>query len=85
MPSGSPKNSVSLAVFEKVGQPPPKKFTDIPWFAGMRILDATVLCQAMNVHSFEFQVEYNSSYGAFVNQTPAIFIGWSRWTGLMPL
>jgi hypothetical protein len=61
-------NTVSIAVYADASQPPTKTFLDIPWFPGMTILEAMVLAQAMYVGSFEFQVEYNSRYGAFVNQ-----------------
>jgi hypothetical protein len=61
-------NTVSIAVYQDASLPATKTFTNIPWFPGMTILQAMVLAQAMYVGSFEFQVEYNSMYGAFVNQ-----------------
>jgi hypothetical protein len=65
-------NTVSIAVFEDAAQPPTKTFTGIPWFPGMTILQAMILAQAMNVGGFEFQVEYNSIYGAFVNKIDSV-------------
>lgn len=61
-------NTVSIAIYEDIHQPPSKTFTGVPWFPGMTILEAMVIGQAMNSASFEFQVEYNSAYGAFVNK-----------------
>ena len=61
-------NTVSIAVYQDASQPATKTFRDIPWFPGMTILQAMIIAQAMNVGSFEFQVEFNSIYGAFVNK-----------------
>jgi hypothetical protein len=61
-------NTVSIVVFEDASQPPTKSLPNIPWFPSMTILEAMVLGQAMYVGSLEFQVQYNSRYGAFVNQ-----------------
>ena len=61
-------NTVSIAIYENLQKPPSKTFAGIPWFPGMTVLEAMVIGQAMNPGNFEFQVEYNSAYGAFVNK-----------------
>jgi hypothetical protein len=49
-----------------------KVFPSMPWYPGMRVIDAMILCQALNAGQFEFQIEYNSVYGAFVNKVDSV-------------
>ena len=64
--------TVSIAMYEDSAQPRAKTFQGIPWFPGMTTLHAMIIAQAMNVGSFEFQVEFNSLYSAFVNKINTI-------------
>jgi Domain of unknown function (DUF4430) len=60
------RNTVSLKIADPNGGPP-SLFENIPWFAGMTILEAMLITQGMYEPGFRFQVEYNSFFGAFVN------------------
>jgi hypothetical protein len=64
--------TVSLAIFPQTGQPPSREFNAIPWFPGMRVLDALILADAMLADDFVFRAIYGSQYGVFIDQIDGV-------------
>jgi hypothetical protein len=64
--------TVSLAIFPQTGQPPSREFNAIPWFPGMRVLDALVLADAMLADDFVFRAIYGSAFGVFIDRIDGI-------------
>ena len=62
--AANPRSTVSLTILSP-GKPT-VQVQGIPWFPGMRVLDAMVIGQAMD-QRFSFQVLYHFEHGAFVN------------------
>lgn len=64
--------TVSLAIYPRTGQPPSREFNAIPWFPGMRVLDALVLADAMLADDFVFRTIYGSAFGVFIDQIDGV-------------
>jgi hypothetical protein len=61
-------NSVTIKIYKNPSKPDPSdQLPDVPWFAGMTVLQAMVIGEAMYEKSFSFRVVYRSIFGAFID------------------
>ena len=64
---------------------PTLSLPDVPWFAGITVLQAMVIGEAMNAANFTFRAEYRSIYGAQIDQIDGVTDGtppshfWMLW------
>lgn len=42
-------------------------YSKIPWFPGMRVLDAMILADSMSDENFTFRANYNSDFGVLID------------------
>lgn len=46
---------------------PTQVLPDVPWYAGITVLQAMIIGEALNPTNFSFRVEYRSIYGAQID------------------
>jgi Domain of unknown function (DUF4430) len=54
---------------------PTLSLPDVPWYAGVTVLQAMIIGEAMHVQNFSFRVEYRSIYGAQIDSIDGISDG----------
>jgi uncharacterized protein DUF4430 len=67
-------NVVQISIYADPALPP-LTLPDVPWFAGITVLEAMVIGEAMHASNFVFRVEYRSIYGAQVDSIDGISDG----------
>lgn len=73
-PKQRKRNTISITIESEIAGKPKLRhqIKGIPWYAGMTVLHAMVLAQAMHTKEFSFRVVYDSMYGAFVDRIDTI-------------
>ena len=61
-------NTISIKVQPDPAASPTFAVDDIPWFAGITVLQAMIIADAMTDATFSFRAVYASSYGAFIDK-----------------
>jgi|SRR5476649_434127 len=56
--------TVDVKIYADPASPPTLTLPNLPWYAGLTVLQAMVIGEAMNAQNFAFRVEYRSIYGA---------------------
>jgi hypothetical protein len=61
-------NTIDIKIYKDPNTVPTHDIKDVPWFAGINVLQAMVIGEAM-YHSanFEFRVLYRSVFGAYID------------------
>lgn len=60
-------NTVQIKIYKDSANPPTHNLVDVPWFAGLTVLQAMIVGEAMyQAANFEFAVRYRSIYGAYI-------------------
>jgi hypothetical protein len=54
---------------------PPVVLPDVPWFAGITVLEAMIIGEAMHTSNFVFRVQYRSIYGAQIDSIDGVSDG----------
>jgi hypothetical protein len=61
-------NIIQIRIYADPNDPnPTQTLPDVPWYAGITVLQAMILGEAMNPTNFSFRVEYRSIYGAQID------------------
>jgi hypothetical protein len=61
-------NVVQIKIYADPNSPNPTQLLpDVPWYAGIAVLQAMIIGESMNSTNFSFRVEYRSIYGAQVD------------------
>jgi hypothetical protein len=61
-------NVVQIKIYPDPNNPTQiQTLPDVPWFAGITVLQAMIIGEAMNPTNFKFRVEYRSIYGAQID------------------
>jgi len=61
-------NVVQIKIYADPNNPgPTHALPDVPWYAGITVLQAMIIGEAMNPTNFSFRVEYRSIYGAQID------------------
>jgi hypothetical protein len=61
-------NVVQIRIYADPANPQPtQSLPDVPWYAGITVLQAMVIGESMNPTNFSFRVEYRSIYGAQID------------------
>jgi hypothetical protein len=61
-------NIVRIQIFAEPDRPDPTlSVPDVPWFAGITVLQAMIIGEALSPKNFVFRVEYRSIYGAQID------------------
>jgi hypothetical protein len=61
-------NVVQIRIYSDPANPnPTHSLPDVPWYAGITVLQAMVIGESMNPTNFVFRVEYRSIYGAQID------------------
>jgi hypothetical protein len=69
-------NTVNIKIFKDLPKPPTHDIKDVPWYAGITVLQAMVIGEAMyHQANFEFRVKYRSVYGAYIDSIDALADG----------
>ncbi|UGY14383.1 MULTISPECIES: DUF4430 domain-containing protein [Bradyrhizobium] len=69
-------NSIQIKIYAKPSDPNPTHvLPDVPWYAGITALQATIIGEAMNSTNFSFRVEYRSIYGAQIDSIDGVADG----------
>jgi hypothetical protein len=69
-------NTVEIKIFKDPGSPPTHDIQNVPWFAGITVLQAMVIGEAMyHLANFEFRVKYRSVYGAYIDSIDGLADG----------
>ncbi|MEA2823025.1 MAG: hypothetical protein QOJ86_5029 [Bradyrhizobium sp.] len=63
-----PANIVQIKIYaDPVSPNPTQSLPDVPWYAGITVLQAMIIGESMNPTNFSFRVEYRSIYGAQID------------------
>jgi hypothetical protein len=69
-------NTVHIKIFKDPALTPTHDIEDVSWFAGITVLEAMVIGEAMyHQANFEFRVKYRSVYGAYVDSIDGLADG----------
>jgi hypothetical protein len=69
-------NTVHIKIFKDPALTPTHDIEDVPWFAGITVLQAMVIGEAMyHQANLEFRVKYRSVYGAYVDSIDGLADG----------
>jgi len=61
-------NVVQIKIYANSAVPnPTQSLPDVPWYAGITVLQAMIIGESMNPTNFGFRVEYRSIYGAQID------------------
>jgi hypothetical protein len=61
-------NTVDIKIFKDPANLPTHDIPNVPWFAGITVLEAMIIGEAMyHKANFEFRVKYRSVYGAYID------------------
>src|ERR1700692_4617472 len=61
-------NVVQIKIYANPTDPnPTQSLPDVPWYAGITVLQAMIIGESMNPTNFSFGVEYRSIYGAQID------------------
>jgi hypothetical protein len=66
-------NVVQIRIYADPTNPQPTgSLPDVPWYAGITVLQAMIIGEAMNATNFSFRVEYRSIYGAQIDSIDTV-------------
>jgi Domain of unknown function (DUF4430) len=69
-------NTISIKIFKDPQSTPTHDIEDVPWFAGINVLQAMIIGEAMcHKANFEFQVKYRSVFGAYIDSIDGLADG----------
>ena len=69
-------NTIAIKIFKNPSGTPTHDIKDVPWFAGVTVLQAMVIGEAMHhAANFEFRVKYRSVYGAYIDSIDGLSDG----------
>lgn len=61
-------NVVQIRIYADPNNPQPTHaLPDVPWYAGITVLQAMIIGESMNPTNFSFRVEYRSIYGTQID------------------
>lgn len=61
-------NIVKINIYADTAKPDPTlSLPDVPWYAGITVLQAMIIGEALHPSNFSFRVIYRSIYGAFID------------------
>jgi hypothetical protein len=71
-----PSNVVQIRIYANPADPnPTHSLPDVPWYAGITVLQAMIIGESMNSTNFSFRVEYRSIYGAQIDSIDGVADG----------
>jgi hypothetical protein len=68
-------NLVKIVIYSVPNDPNPLTLPDVPWYAGITVLQAMIIGEAMHPTNFSFRVLYRSIYGAQIDSIDCLSDG----------
>jgi hypothetical protein len=69
-------NVVQIRIYsDPANANPTQSLPDVPWYAGITVLQAMIIGESMNPTNFVFRVEYRSIYGAQIDSIDGVADG----------